>query len=377
MWIIDRYLLRHFIGSFLICYCSLSGLYIVFDAFTNLDGFLRAAEKTGSLFQLFLSFYGYQCIMFFERLSGLLTLMASMFTVAWLQRHNEMTALQAAGLRRLRIVRPLIVAGVTIACVSATGRELVIPRFREQLSRKSQDLIGDVAQPLKPVYDNQTGILLRGAGTLRDGQRIVEPSFVLPSYLDHYGKQLTADEARYQSAQGDRPNGYLLVNIREPKGLDRRPSLSLRGVPVVLTRHDHPWLEPNQCFVVSDMTFDQLAGGQGFKQFASTAELIAGLRNPSMDYGADVRVAVHARVVQPILDVLLLLMGLPLVATRYDRNVFLAIGQGMALVTVFSTVVIAMQYLGNVCLVAPATAAWLPLFVFVPAAVAMFESLRD
>lgn len=377
MFIIDRYLLRHFVGSFVICYCSLSGLYIVFDAFTNLDGFLRAAEKTGSLFQLFVSFYGYQCLMFFERLSGLLTLMAAMFTIAWLQRHNEMTALQAAGLPRLRIVRPLIIAGVVIAGLSALERELVIPRFREQLSRKSQDLVGDVAQPLKPVYDNQTGILLRGSGTLRDGQRIVEPSFVLPTVLDRYGKQLTADEARYLAPEGDRPGGYLLTNVREPKGIDRRPSLVLGNRRVVLTRHDYSWLEPNQCFVVSEITFEQLAGGQAFKQFASTAELIAGLRNPSIDYGADVRVALHVRFVQPVLDILLLLMGLPLAAGRYDRNVFLAIGQGLVLVTIFSAVVIGSQYLGNMCLVSPALAAWLPLLIFVPAAVAMFENLCD
>ena len=36
MAIIDRYLLRQFVKTFVICYVSLTGLYIVFDAFTML-----------------------------------------------------------------------------------------------------------------------------------------------------------------------------------------------------------------------------------------------------------------------------------------------------------------------------------------------------
>ena len=44
MTIIDRYLLRQFLQTFLICYLSLTGLYIVFDAFTNLEDFLRCGR---------------------------------------------------------------------------------------------------------------------------------------------------------------------------------------------------------------------------------------------------------------------------------------------------------------------------------------------
>ena len=49
MLIIDRYLLRQFLGTFVVCYCSLTGLYIVFDAFTNLDGFLLRGREDGRI----------------------------------------------------------------------------------------------------------------------------------------------------------------------------------------------------------------------------------------------------------------------------------------------------------------------------------------
>ena len=86
--------------------------------------------------------------------------------------------------------------------------------------------------------------------------------------------------------------------------------------------------------MVSNVTFDLLTDGLA-SQFASTAQLIAGLRNPSVDFGADVRVEIHSRIVHPFLDVTLLFLGLPLVLTRENRNVFLAIGLCLLVVTVF------------------------------------------
>jgi lipopolysaccharide export system permease protein len=146
MRIIDRYILRQFLWTFLVCYVSLTGLYVVFDAFTNMENFLRAADQSGGLLPLLASHYGYHAIGFFDRTAGMLVLTSSMFTVSWLQRHQEMTALLAAGVSRTRIVAPILVAAITIHFAAAANRELVIPQFREQLSRTSKDLIGDVAQ---------------------------------------------------------------------------------------------------------------------------------------------------------------------------------------------------------------------------------------
>ncbi len=47
MRIIDRYLLRQFVQTFLICFLSLVGIVIVFDLFTNLDEFVEAGKANG------------------------------------------------------------------------------------------------------------------------------------------------------------------------------------------------------------------------------------------------------------------------------------------------------------------------------------------
>lgn len=378
MKIIDRYLLRQFLRTFFICFLSLTGLYIVFDAFTNLEEFLRTAEKAGGLGRLMGTYYAYRSILFFDRTSALLTLVSAMFTVTWIQRHNELVALMAAGISRGRVVAPIIAATIVLILFAAGVREGVIPRLADELARQPSDLLGDTARELKPTFDNYTEINLRGKSAYRNERRIALPVFWLPPGLDRYGTQLTAENAYYRPAQGGRPGGYLFDRVREPKDLDGRASLELNGQPVIITRRDAPdWLQPGQCFVVSYVTFDQLAGGQAFRQFSSTLQLIAGLRNPSLDFGADVRVGIHCRIVQPLLDMTMLFLGLPLVLSRQSRNVFVAIGLCLAVVSLFLMVVMGFQYLGSNQLLRPALAAWAPLMIFVPLAVAMSEQMWE
>jgi lipopolysaccharide export system permease protein len=375
MRIIDRYLLRQFVQTFLICYLSLTGVFVIFDAFTNLDAFLRCAKGI-QLLKVMGTFYGYQAIFFFDRTSSLLALMAAMFTVTWIQRHNEMTALMAAGISRIRIVAPVIAAAVAVNLFAAANREMIMPRYREQLARRPADLQGNVATEVFAQVDNQTDVLIGGKHAYADQLRIEKPTFLLPDALADYGNKLVGENAYYRPPAGDRPGGYLLDGVTEPKDLAAKASLSLRDHPVIITPRDAPdWIQPSQCFVVSDVMFEQLTGARGFRMFSSTAELIWSLRNRSLDFGPDIRVMIHARIVQPLLDITLLLLGLPLVVSRESRNVFMAIGLCMGVVTVFLLVVIGFQQLGSTYLLDPALAAWAPLMLFVPAAVGLSESM--
>ncbi len=378
MFVIDRYLLRQFVQTFVICFLSLTGLYIVLDLFTNMDQFLRCGHKSGNVLSFIAQYYGYHTILFFNRTSGMLTLVSAMFTVAWIQRHNEMTALMASGVSRVRVLIPIIIAVAVVSLFSAANRELVIPRYRNEMSRRPQDPLGDMPQSLSSRYDYQTDVVLRGKNTFADHMRIEEPNFLLPATLADYGKQVMAENAYYVPPQGDRLGGYRFEGVREPKNLDTRPSLSLNGKAVLITPRDAQWLKPGQCFIRSDVDFEQLNGDEGaqaFKEMSSTSRLIASLRNPSLGYGADVRVAIHLRIVQPLLDMTLLFLGLPLVVTRENRNVFLAMGMSMGVTVAFTLTAMGLQKLGEIELIDPALAAWAPLMIFVPLAVGMADSL--
>lgn len=374
--IIDRYVLRQFVWNFLACLMIMSALYTIFDVFTNLDQFMEYADKHGRLAALLARFFLFRTLAFFDTASGILAVIAGMFTLTWLQRTNEITALTAAGISKLRIAAPVIFAAGVIALISAANRELVLPNYIDDLGRDTKDLTGDSAQVLRPRYDQKSSILFRGQHTVAKDQKIESPNFLLPDGLNRYGRQLVAESAYYQPATDARPSGWLLRKVSEPADFVHKPSLiDGEGERVILTPMDADWLEPGDCFLISDMTFEQLAGGKAWLRFSSTATLIEALRNESLDFGADVRVSIHARVVRPFLDVILLMLGLPLVLSRENRNVFISAGLCLVLVAVFVIVVLGSQALGKAVFLAPDLACWLPVIIFVPITALMSKQL--
>ena len=376
MTILDRYLLRHFVQIFVICFLSLAGLYVVIDAFQHLDSFSSYAEEHGSLISVMSEYYAYQSFDLFERTSGILVMIAAMFTITWLQRHQEMTAMMAAGISKLRIVRPIITAAITLSILAALNREFIIPQVRDELTRDTKDLGGSAFRDLEARYDGQTDILISGEKTVAIEKQIVKPTFVLPNTLSKYGKQLVAESAYYRDSTDDHPAGYLLTNVSIPANIDKLKSLKQGNRAIIVTSKEAPWLKSKEAFVVSQLHFELLANGSSWRRLASITELVDELSQPSTEPGADLRVAVHSRILQPFMDATMLMLGLPLMFSRRHRNIFLSIGICLLAAISFSMVTLACQSMGGLSLLRPTLAAWIPLLVFVPIAVAMSHSFR-
>lgn len=374
MSILDRYLLRVFLRVWVVSFLSLTGLYIVIDLFANLEEFISHAEREGSLLRILADYYGARVLSFYDRTSGLLALIATIFTITTLQRHNELTAIMAAGIPRARVARPLILAAAAVALLAAANREIGLPQVRDKLSRNAQDWFGESARRLTPRRDHRTQILLTGKATVAASQQIIQPAFRLPYALARFGRQLTADQATYCPPTADRPGGYLLEGVTQPSKLGEIESAILDDRPVVLSPKDHEWLAEDQCFVASDITFEHLASDATSRQYSSTVDLVRTIRNPSLDYAADARVTLHQRFLQPLLDLTLLLLGLPLILARSTKNLFFAAGQCLLLVAVFFLVTISCAALGTSIIISPALAAWIPLLIFGP--LAYVASLR-
>lgn len=374
--ILDRYLLRQFIQIFLICFLSLTGLYVVIDVFSHLDDFSAYADKQGSLLKTLGVFYGPRALGFFDRISGILAMLAAMFTVTWLQRHQELTAMLAAGISKFRVIKPIVIAAVVVSLLGVANREFLIPQFRDQLTRDIEDLNGTESQEMEARFDGRTNILIGGQQTVAAEKRIIKPTFVMPGELSQYGKQFRAKDAFFVSAGELHPAGYLLDGVTQPARIDKLNTLTLKDQPVLITPKDAAWLEPDQVFVVSQVRFEILASGSAWRDYASTGELITELGNPTINLGPDVQIAVHSRILKPVMDGTLLMLGLPLMLTRGNRNIFLSFGLCLLVAAGFSMVTLAGESLGGLSMLRPTLAAWLPVLVFLPIAAAISGSLR-
>jgi len=378
MLTIDRYLLRQFLWIFCIFFCSFTGLYIIADSVNNFDELAGYGEDNGGFLLTVISYYGCRSLAFYDQVAAVLVLITAMFTIAAFRRHNEMTALMAAGVRKSRIVRCIMVAGIVMCLLATINREVFIPSMIDHLSFNAQDLTDGAVRKVTPRYDNETRVFVMAEGARVREKILVKPTFHMPAgSLERYGRQISAASAEYRAASDRHPAGYLLQAVENAEELRDKPTLRKGERLVLLTPHEHDWLEPHQCFMATGVNIDRLTGGTHWRQYASVFQLIGSIQNASNDYGADVRTEIHSRIVRPFLDVTLLFLGLPLVLTRETRNMLLAVGNCVLLVVLFLVVVMGCEYLGGQLSISPALAAWLPMLIFMPIAAGMAQPLLE
>ena len=246
--LIDRYVFFLFARVFLICFLSLTGIYIVGDFVNNLGEFIEMGKNDGGMLKSVVSYYAVRLPWFFDLLGRINALIAAVFAITWLQRHNEMAALMAAGISRWRIIRPLLVGVIGISLLGIANRELVLPHFQQQLSLRAKDMTGKNSVPVSQRYDHVTNILITGKGAITKTKTVLQPKFHLPVGFADFGDQIVAKQAKFVDATDDVPAGFYLSNVSRPKNIHAMPSFAEDGEPVILTAREYDWLKPNECF---------------------------------------------------------------------------------------------------------------------------------
>ena len=372
---VDRYILRNFFRTLILWYICLVGLYVVFDLFTNFDDVLSAGKANGNIILSIGRYYFFKTFQFFDVLVSLLIMISAMITLSTMIRHNEMIPLLASGISQFRIIMPIIGAAIMVIFLAMACRELLLPRYlNDILVNKPSEVGQDTGTIVESTTDYKTGIGLRGGKAFWSTKTISEPQIVLPSGLNKFGKSIEAESAQYLATTKDHPSGFMLINVTSPKELLQSESITKENEDeaVIITQVSEPsWIEPTNCFVVCGITFNQLAGGKAWRQFGSTLELVEGARNPSLDLASEVYAVIHSRVTQPLFDLTLLLLGLPIILAKSDRNVFKALGIGTCLIIAFLAIQLISKQIG-ISYHQPVWGAWFPLLLFTPIAAYLF-----
>ena len=376
MTIFDRYLLFLFLRTFLVCFLSFTGLYIVIHLFSNLDE-LSALSEESSWGELMVAFYGPRVAEMFGKTAPVLALVAGIFSISMLQRNRELTAIEAGGITKLRALRSIIFAGLVIVALTVANRELLIPKFKDRLVRTPQNWHDRGKVPMSPREDLRTGMKFRGKEFFVGEKRITEANVQLPLAVSTSLPRIAADSATLIPASEAHPEGMLFDGVTLPPVMTSTDSILFNQQPLVFSPKDFPWLEADQCFVAVKMDADQIAFGKKLAQYRPTSEMMASLKQPKRQFGQSEEVSVHARLLRPVLDIALLLLGLPMIVSNSERNIFVSAGLGFLIVGSVFLVDAACQGLGAYRLLEPAAlAAWLPLIIFVPLAVLSMRKLK-
>jgi lipopolysaccharide export system permease protein len=372
MNILDRYTTRLFVKIYLIAMICMMGLWLIVDLVKNFDKLTPPDSQTISMINVLGQYYGARLLVLFNNLSPVIVLIAVISTISLMRSRNEMVALQSSGVSPLRTTKPLIIASVVIALIAAGNREFGIPLFQSDLSRSAQNWRGTEKESIGATFDHKTDILIGGQYAVLENKTIIKPRFRLHRRLGAFPRVIESESALYLEATNDHPAGYLLKDVIKPVDISSMQSVQLAGVDVIITpaaETQQNWLAKTDLFVVSSLPFEVLVMENTQFQYSSMNQLRNLLKNESLDYGANLRVQLHARLVEPILDVTLLLLGLPLILSRKPKKLVISVALGSLVVALFFGVIVTCHALGSTsAVISPSLAAWLPLIILAPVA---------
>jgi lipopolysaccharide export system permease protein len=361
--LIDRQLIHSYLKSYIVCLVSMIGLYIVIDLFNNLEDLTQHTDDLAGAARHIARYYGYMSLHIFDRLSEAIVLVAAMFTIAWLQRNNELLPQLSAGVSTRRVIRPVLLSACALVLVNVANQELLIPRLRPVIR---DDPNGDKTVAVKPTYDGN-GIHLEGSTATRRDQCVRDLTCTIPETIANGSLVvLFAKEAHYvPPGEGRHTGGWLLTHTKQPE----LPGWSR---PDILEN-----LDPGKYFLrTADVDFDVLTREHKWFYQVSTWRLFQELNSASSARLASMAVFFHMRLTRPMLGIILVVMGLSVILRDQNRNVFVSAGQCLVICGIFFGACLGSKYLGDKELLAPALAAWLPVFFFGPLALVQLDAIH-
>ena len=387
--ILDRERYWAFIKAYFICFFALVGLYVVIDAFSNLDEFEEWAATTPQLFYNMGRYYLIKMSVMYDQMSGIISMMAAIFTVTWMQKNNELLAMLAAGISTQRVIRPVLISAVIVSSLAIINQEYIMPPLAEELQRAPDDNGARKVQVY--MQEDTNGVTIAGNDADRATRTITKMAVTIPVRVAGKLIEISAYEATY--VPPDRPGvplsgGWLLRDSRFLLPMPSKDSLN-NMTHGVLTKVENVagYPEPVESFVnranalnlflKTDLTFGTMTRSRRWYQFAGTPDLVRAISSPTnMGDRVDIQVFLHGRLIRPLLGFNLMLLSLPLVLGGAGRNMFVNLGMSLGTSGVFYSANFMSQYLGSHGVLSPEQAAWAPLIVFGTVASARWGSIR-
>ena len=165
---LDRMFLFTFFRSYLIVLVSLVSLFVVIDLFTHLDDFTNKPGGFAASVRHITVYYGNRVPELFDLLGNFITLIAGAFTVAWMQRNNELLPLLSAGVPTRRAVRPVLLGSALTLALVPLNQQFLIPEVADQLTAGRDDPDRVKAQVLVGGRGKAGGVKLAASAAALD-----------------------------------------------------------------------------------------------------------------------------------------------------------------------------------------------------------------
>ena len=360
MKILTQYLFKSLMLPLLYCMLGFTLIFIINDLFDNFSDFLKSDIRAVEI----LTYYGLVLPPVIVLILPACLLLAMLYSLSNLTRHNEITAMRAGGVSIYRIVMPFIGIGLAATLLSGLLNEIVVPDFAY---RAEQFLEYQKRDRMEETYFADNIALKRGG------------------HVWHIQKLDTRDRSMYNvELVEQREDGSDAIKYQAEKALwlDGRwwftdvtvqryqPNGDLSGAPeIILQKEMRDLPETPQTFMTEIKE----------PQFLSSRELISYLEAQtaiSADTRARLEVDLHARMATPLVCLLVAIIGVPVGAHTGRRGAFAGIMMAMTLFFGIYILQLVSQALGKQQIIPAWLGGWLPIIFFGALSPFMIHKMR-
>ena len=364
--VLDRYLFRSLIVNYVIALGVMLSLYVVLDMFVNMDEFTENRYPTTTVIANMIDYYVPNLALYFAQLGGGITLFACAAVLARMRNFNEVTAVLASGVSLYRLARPVVIFGVLATGLLVFDTEVIVPSVAHKLARKHEEADSKLVYEVLFLADRDGALLSAGrfepeTGDLRSLLVIVrDESGAVAQIVEADGAKWEPPTEVRAGGQWRLERGRSTTRVTQQTGAIGPRDSQLVGFPEVYPSDLGP----------KEIEVRQAEGWIRFLSFSQLRELGA---RATADQATIMRTR-HSRVVTLIMSLLFLLLGLPFFLDRSPANIVRDAAKcmivcGLCYVVTFIAQSIRLDSTS-------AFIAWIPILIFGPLAMVLFDRVR-
>ncbi|MHC4259246.1 MAG: LptF/LptG family permease, partial [Planctomycetota bacterium] len=346
-----------------ISFCVLIGLRIVIELFVNLDEFTEHADLgTIAVIKNMGVFYAVNTTIYFRDFAGIITVLAAVFSLGKMVRANEFVAMMASGVSLKRVIAPVVFLSILLTALLIVDQEFVIPALSDELVRDEDDVRGRESYDVRFIVDEKGSLIFAQSFDVQT-KTLLNPTILTrtkPTSMPIWTlvAQITATKAVYDE-KTQRWNLHDGTIIKK----------QTYHVPEPIDHYDTD-LTP------SDIPIRRKAEYKTLLSWAQLADLQE--QGPQRDL-AQLYSQKHFRVTDPVINLAMLLISLPVLVCRDPKAMKSAVMVSFGLtaacmITTFLCKMFATEVV--FATVMPQLWAWIPIFIFIPVAFIALDSMR-
>jgi len=371
---LDRYVAKNFAVGYAIAFGVLIGLRIIIDLFVNLDEFTEHTDLgTLAVLKNIFIFYGLNSTLYFRDFAGMITVVAAAFSLGKMVRCNELVAVMASGVSLKRVIGPIVFLALLLMGLLVVNQEFLIPRLADKLVRSQDAIPGRETYDVWFMSDNKGSLICSPkfdteTSTLYKLTIITRSKIPDTTFWEVTGR-ISAEKAVYNTETGQwdlysrNPETGKLVSyglFTEKEAEESAQKVSSYDSDII----------PKDIPVRRKSEHKTLLG---WRELAVLAAHGAKIKDRHQLYSQK-----HFRVTEPIINLVMLLVCLPILVCRDPKSMKSAIMISFAMVgACFVTTFICKM-------LAPEAHsfyqigfwAWVPVFIFLPLALIELDSMK-